>query len=105
LKEEFVTFASGGYAPIEAAWHLADQQINGDYGVDQLGASLTEVQRLINYRLQNIPGLQQLGPLSANPYTGQAGTTPAIEQAPAATAPAADDWTQLPDGNSIRLKR
>lgn len=52
LKEEFANLANGGYAPTEAAWKLANQQINQDFGFKDLNASLTEVQRLINYRVQ-----------------------------------------------------
>ncbi len=51
LKEEFANLAQGGYAPTEATWDLANKQINENYGVKQLNASLTEVQRLINFRL------------------------------------------------------
>ena len=47
LKEEFSNLAQGGYAPTEATWKLANDQINGDYGVKQLGASLDEIQRLV----------------------------------------------------------
>lgn len=73
LKEEFANLANGGYAPTEAAWKLAHDQINGDYGVQQLGASLDEVQRLIHYRVNAIPGLNTLGPGATNRYTGQKG--------------------------------
>lgn len=51
LKEEFANLANGGYAPTEAAWELANSQINSNYGVDQMSAALTEVQRLINFRV------------------------------------------------------
>lgn len=54
LKEEFANLANGGAAPTEAAWSLANGQINGDYGAKDLNASLTEVQRLINYRMSAI---------------------------------------------------
>lgn len=50
LKEEFANLAQGGYAPTEAAWELANEQINGDFGAQDLSAALAEVQRLINYR-------------------------------------------------------
>ena len=69
LKEEFANLAQGGYAPTESAWALANQQINGNYGVKQLDAMLTEVQRLIRYRLQGIPNFQNLGPDAKNRYT------------------------------------
>lgn len=82
LKEEFANLANGGYAPTEAAWKLANDQINGNYGVNQLGASLTEVQRLINYRVNAIPGLSTSGPGAANRYTGQT-AAPAATPAPA----------------------
>jgi hypothetical protein len=55
---------------------LANEQINGNYGVDQLGAGLDEVQRLINYRVHAIPGLDTMGAGAANRYTGQ-GAAPA----------------------------
>jgi hypothetical protein len=83
LKEEFANLANGGYAPTEPAWKLADQQINGNYGVKQLGASLTEIQRLIKYRLNAMPGMASVGPGAANPYFpggGQAPNAPAAGQ-------------------------
>jgi hypothetical protein len=83
LKEEFANLANGGYAPTEPAWKLADQQINGNYGVKQLGAALTEAQRLIKYRLNAMPGMSSVGPGAANPYFpggGQAPNAPAAGQ-------------------------
>lgn len=72
LKEEFANLSQGGYAPTEAAWGLANQQINGNYGVKELGASLDEVQRLIKYRLNGIPNFNTLGPAAKdNRYFGQ----------------------------------
>jgi hypothetical protein len=71
LKEEFANLATGGYAPTEAAWKLADDQVNGNFGVDQMNASIDELKRLINYRLQAVPGLMERGPGGANRYTGQ----------------------------------
>lgn len=70
LKEEFTNLAQGGYAPTESAWALANSQINADYGYKQMEASLTEVRRLIQYRLQAIPNMQTLGPGGANRYGG-----------------------------------
>ena len=58
LKAEFAGLETGGYAPTESSWDLANKQINENYGVDQLNASLTEIQRLINFRVnaaQEIP--------------------------------------------------
>ena len=54
VKEEYAQLANGGYAPIEAAWKLADEQVNANYGDEQLVASLDEIQRLINYRVRAV---------------------------------------------------
>jgi D-alanyl-D-alanine carboxypeptidase len=70
LKEEFANAANGGYAPTDAAWKLANDQINGNFGHQQLRASLGEIQRLINYRVHAIPNIDKIGPNAANPYTG-----------------------------------
>lgn len=78
LKEEFANLANGGYAPTEPAWKLANQQINADYGVNQLDASLKEVQRLIRYRLQGIPNIGTLGPGAENRFLPKS-TPPAVE--------------------------
>lgn len=78
LKEEFANLANGGYAPTEAAWHLANQQINGDFGVQQMDAALTEVQRLINYRMQAFESLTPYGVSPTNPaVAGMGGNAPA----------------------------
>lgn len=104
LKEEFANLAQGGYAPTEAAWDLAKSQINSNYGVDQLRASLGEVQRLLRYRLNGIPNMNALGPGASNRYVngGQApdmghGTQQAAPQggAPAAPAPSAPGVTHI----------
>ena len=90
LKEEFANLAQGGFAPTEPAWELANQQINGNYGVKQLGASLGEVKRLAGLRYHAIPGMDTVGPDAANRYLPQqSGAQPApAQRAPAATAPA-----------------
>jgi hypothetical protein len=69
LKEEFANLAQGGYAPTESVWALANKQINENYGVDQLSASLSEIQRLVRYRLKAIPNIDTLGPNAPNRYT------------------------------------
>ena len=68
LKEEFANLANGGYAPTEPAWALANKQINENYGVDELNASLIEIQRLINYRKNAMPGFATMGPGAPNRY-------------------------------------
>lgn len=93
LKEEFANLANGGYAPTESAWALANSQINGDYGVKQLGASLDEVRRLIGYRLQNIPNLDTLGPASQNRYTGTPAPPPTVATPGAAKGAGGGGWT------------
>ena len=111
LKEEFANLANGGYAPTEPAWKLANEQINGNYGVDELGASLGEVQRLIRYRLQGIPNIQTLGPGAPNRFVpginggpGAGGTAPpaaAPGSATPAAAPAAPPATGAPSAPSL----
>ena len=88
LKEEFANLANGGYAPTEAAWHLANQQINGDFGVQQMDAALTEVQRLINYRMQAFEALTPYGVSPTNPAVAGMGAGSTAEPAP--NAPAAN---------------
>jgi hypothetical protein len=90
LKEEFANLANGGYAPTEPAWTLANQQINGNYGVREMDASLTEVQRLINYRLQGVPGLSTLGPGAPDRYTGGGAV-----QAPVPAQGGDDGWGEV----------
>jgi len=58
LKEEFANLANGGYAPTDSAWELANAQINENYDINKLNASLTEVQRLINFRTNAIMDVQ-----------------------------------------------
>ncbi len=71
LKEEFANLANGGYAPTESAWDLANSQINGNYGVDQLTSTLGEIQRLVNFRIQAIGNTSPVYPGSNN-FGGQA---------------------------------
>jgi hypothetical protein len=99
LKEEFANLANGGYAPTEPAWKLANEQINGNYGVDQLGAGLDEVQRLINYRVHAIPGLDTMGAGAANRYTGQGSSsaTTTATTPPATSTPPPGAVSQRPD--------
>lgn len=114
LKEEFANLAQGGYAPTDSVWALANKQINGDYGVDQLDASLTEIKRLLNYRIQGIPGLSTLGGAAANRYTGSPPapasqgwrtpvppTAPGRTERPTITNPTTGEKRMLsPDGKS-----
>lgn len=76
LKDEFANLANGGFAPTDAAWKLANDQINADFGFKDLRASLTEVQRLINFRTGAMTGLspvlapdQSGGPLKVGGFT------------------------------------
>ena len=97
LKEEFANLANGGYAPTEAAWHLANQQINGDFGVQQMDAALTEVQRLINYRMQAFEALTPYGVSPSNPAVQGMGGGGAQGGAPhTPTTPAAPSGAGTP---------
>ena len=103
LKEEFATAATGGYAPTESAWHLANAQINGDYGVKQLNASLDEIQRLIRYRLEAIPNRDKLGPGAGNRYIP--GSGPDNGQSPSAQPPASNPQSKIHDlGDGVTME-
>lgn len=112
LKEEFANLAQGGFAPNEAAWDLANQQINGNYGVDQLKASLGEVQRLVRYRLNGIPNMASLGPGAANRYVnggqaapdGHGGQVQPVTQASPLPQPLAPGVTHIWDPATGTLK-
>jgi hypothetical protein len=60
LKEEFANLAMGGMAPTEPAFALANKQVNENYGWKQMDAGLTEIQRLINYRLNAFKDIDPL---------------------------------------------
>jgi len=82
LKEEVANLAQGGYAPTEPAWTLANKQVNEYYGADQLNDALQEMQKLLNYRFKQIPGIETIGPGAPNPYLPQAPAAPAAPTAP-----------------------
>jgi hypothetical protein len=76
LQEEFANLANGGFAPTESAWRLSNNQIKSDYGFKDMTASLSEVQRLINYRVKAIAdrkpvSVQGPGGNYTNPQTQQ----------------------------------
>jgi hypothetical protein len=111
LKEEFANLANGGFAPTEPAWALANDQINKDFGFKDMAASLTEVQRLINFRvnsLQNVhvrsPFADQPGPAvgQGSPVTGPApGPTPSpTALVPPTSAPPDQTGTWRWDGKA-----
>ncbi len=103
MKEEFVTLINNGYAPTDPAWQLANQQINSNFGVLQMNGVLDEAQKIVSYRYNAIPGLLNLGPGSANQYTGQQPLGPMQENpTPSATPSGGGEWTTLPDGTRIR---
>lgn len=98
LKEEFANLAQGGYAPTEAAWRLANEQINTDFGFKDMNASLYEVQRLLKYRLNAFGELRPTylgGPTQLNlgqPPGGPPAGTPPQDSA------AVPDLSGLPKG-------
>ena len=72
LKEEFANLAQGGYAPTESVWALANRQLNENYGVQQMNASLDEINRLINYRVSALTDLGgSTSPRAPNRYIQQ----------------------------------
>ena len=101
LKEEFANLAQGGYAPTEPVWELANKQINENYGVKQMNSSLDEIQRLIRYRVQAIPGASAVGPNAPDRYTGQTG---APAPAPGSPGPRSTGATAPPPAAIQALK-
>jgi hypothetical protein len=73
LKEEFAQLAMGGYAPTEPAFALAHQQVNGNYGVNQMAAVLPELRRLINYRMNAFKEISPIVPSQAQKSGGAQG--------------------------------
>lgn len=73
LKTEGANVESGGYAPIQDAWKVVDQQIGMDMSWRRIETALDSMERVINYRLQAIPNFSTLGPAGANRYTGNPG--------------------------------
>lgn len=84
LKEPFAQLANGGYAPTIPAWEQVNKQINADYGVEQLGASLDEIKRSVQYRTNAIKAQGGLPPGSTNRYAPPAA---AAAPAPASNTP------------------
>ena len=91
LKEEFAGLVTGGTAPHEAAFALANKQINEDFGWKNLGSGLDEVQKLINFRLTAMQNVPVQGLPGANPYIPN--VPQQSETAPPPTAPTLDQKT------------
>lgn len=102
LKEEFANLVNGGYAPTEDAFKLANKQINENYGVKAMNASLSEVQRLINYRLTAFDTLTPKGISADNPILEGLGRQ-SIAPKPSGPAqygvidPRTGDWVEVKD--------
>lgn len=67
LKEEMAQVMNAGYAPTESVWKLVNEQINKNFGVNQMHSALGEVGRLINYRVQAYKELNPYQLSGANP--------------------------------------
>lgn len=79
LRGEIARLESGGYAPTEDAWKLADEQVKMSYGYTQIEKSLNTMQRMLRFRFDaqqflKVPG----GPLAANRYEGTPASPPAL---------------------------
>ncbi len=111
LKEEFANLANGGFAPTEDAWKLAHSQINGDFGVRDLNASLVEVQRLINFRIrafETVPIRTPYG--NESPPAAGEGVPDLVRSALGSvgagrhTLSDGSKWDKLPDGTIRRVQ-
>jgi hypothetical protein len=69
IMGEVAQLENGGYAPTDASWKAAYEQLNKARGVRAQMAALDEIKKIISYRVQGMdsiaPGLQ---PGSENPY-------------------------------------
>jgi hypothetical protein len=68
VETELARITSGGYAPTSDAWQVTHKLLNAEYGSDEIAAQLDQVNWLLSARLKNIPGLEQGGPGTPNPY-------------------------------------
>ena len=91
LKEEFAGLVTGGTAPHEAAFALANKQLNEDFGWQNMRAGLDEIQTLINFRLKAMTDVPVQGLSGANPYIPN--VPQQSETAPPPTAPTLDQKT------------
>lgn len=89
IRGEVSQYENGGYAPTDASWKAAYDQLDTARGFQAQMASLDEVNKILQYRLQGMNSVGGLPPGSANPYAPNQGA--AGQQtggAGAATSPA-----------------
>ena len=103
IKDEFVTAINGGYAPTEAAWTQANKQIDEEFGIGQLNASLTELRRVLNFRLQAASEYDENRyiPGSGHPGDRPEGAAPPALGAPVGSAPLGQGSTPLPSAAAV----
>lgn len=104
VKEEFANLVAGGYAPTGPAFDLANKQFNEYQGSASLKSALTEVQRLVNYRLRSADDLrpQTGGIIPDVPGGGTIVAPPQVLAAGPGTHTFANGqtWTVSADGKS-----
>lgn len=77
LESEVAQLESGGYAPQTAGFALAQRQFNPDYGAKDMMASLAQVEKVINARLQAQTEQRSLTPGGrTNTFSPQGGRSP-----------------------------
>lgn len=69
-RGEIANFENGGYAPTDASWKTAYEQLDSARGIRAQQAALNEIRKITSYRIQGMDavggGLQPGGP---NPYS------------------------------------
>ena len=83
MKDLIASNATGGYAPTDPAWKLANEQMDKNFGVAQMGAAVDELKKLVEINInagRQLRGAVIEGPTQTGPGQYQ---TPMPYQAPA----------------------
>jgi hypothetical protein len=74
IRGELAQYENGGYAPTDASWKTAYEQLQVSRGVKAQLAALDEVKRIISFRKQGMESVAPgLSPGSPNPYQPSGG--------------------------------
>jgi hypothetical protein len=69
IKGEVAQLENGGYAPTDASWQAAYDQLNSARGVKAQLAAIEEIKKIIGYRIQGMDSVGGNIPGQDNPYS------------------------------------
>lgn len=69
IRGELAQLENGGYAPTDASWKTAFEQINAARGVKAQLAAIEEIKKIIGYRIQGMDSVGGNIPGQDNPYS------------------------------------